>query len=219
MPNAYLNEDHIPAMTDPVEHLLQRTRERSPASSRYDFEFAGDYERSVFPVLQRTKVGKIRLIGTGFFIASGGIFVTAKHIFEGDDIIDSDYFEIAQMGNDHVERRDITHIHSHDVLDIAICSLELSHDQCVSCENHPVVSTMQADPIIRDRKSEVLGSYVFAQTLVHDPEPDTTGEHDFEDTQLINWRGHWEKRYVEEIHPDGLRNVNGRCYATSIFVE
>lgn len=206
-------------MTDPIEPFLQRTRHRSPASSKYHFEFIGQNESAVFPVLQRTTNGILRLIGTGFFVAPGSIFATAKHIFEGDDISESDYFEVSQVVEDDVVRRDITHIHSHTELDIAICKLGPPEETGVDYESHPIVGVMEDDPIILDDKYEVLGSFVYAQTLVHDPEPDTTGKYGGDDTQLLNRRGHWEKGYIEEIHAKGLRKVGGRCFSTSIFVE
>ena len=78
---------------------------------------------------------------------------------------------------------------------------------------------MKHDPIIHGDRTEVLASFVCSHTLVHNPEPDLTGEFDGDDTQRINFRTHWEKGYVEEVFPDGLRDVKGRCFTSSIFVE
>lgn len=199
-------------MVDPVEPLLQRTRQRAPANSMYDFGFRGVGERTVFPIIQHAAGGVLRLIGTGFFIAAGGIFVTAKHVFEGPDISDTDQFDVLQICENQIAQRLITHLHFHPEFDLVVGILAPSECDCPSCDEHPVVSVMSLDPIVSDLGNEVLASYVFAHTLVHDQDDDPL-------TRLINHRGHWEKGHAEEIFPTGDGRVRGPCFSSSIFAE
>jgi hypothetical protein len=202
-------------MKDPAESKLQRTRQRSLASKRHKFEFFEDSQRAVFPIVRRDTTGVIVLSGTGFFVAPGGIFVTAKHVFEeGEDIDHSNSFEIIQEGVDHVESRLITEVILDANLDIAVGRLESPHEQCASCENHPVVGIMQLDPEIH----EVLGSFVFSHTLINPPE-ELQSDDKTELYQKVKFRSHWEVGLAEEIYEDGLGHVKGRCFGTSVFVE
>ena len=201
-------------MSDPTEQQLQRTRQRSLASARHKFEFFGDDQRAVFPIVKRDDAGTISLYGTGFFIAPGGVFATAKHIFEGHDVLQSDSFEILQEGAGHVEPRSILEVVIDAASDLAVGRLESPHDGCQSCEEHPVVGIMELDPEIH----EVVGSFVFSHTLIDQPENVET-ENGIELGQRVQFRSHWEVGLAEEVYPNGLGFVKGRCFGTSIFVE
>jgi len=199
-------------MVDPVEPLLQRTRQRARANSMYEFDFRGVGERAVFPIIHHAADGVMRLIGTGFFIAAGGIFLTAKHVFEGPDISNTDHFDALQVCENQIAQRLITHLHSHPEFDLVVGRLAPSEIDCPSCDEHPVVSVMSLDPIVSEQGNEVVASYVFAHTLVHDQDDEPL-------TRLITHRGHWEKGHVEEIFPAGDGRVTGPCFSSSIFTE
>ena len=107
----------------------------------------GDFERTVFPMLRHAK-GRVTLIGTGFFIAPHGLLATAKPVFEVGDTSERDSFDIFQHCGNDFRQRLITRIHSHCEYDIAICELESAHNNFPTCRDHPVVSTMQTDPVV-----------------------------------------------------------------------
>lgn len=191
---------------DPAEESLQLTRQRSVASSRYDFSFIGNNDRSVFPILHQPKHGRPMLKGTGFFALPGGLFLTAKHVFEGNEISCDDAFDLIVDCDGTIDQLPIKEIHLHETLDIAIGLVELPTQASI-------VPFMHDDPILSEQGAEPLAAPVFAQTLVRVLKP-------FDQSQvLLTRRYHWEKGYVEEIHSDGLRYVSGRCYLTSILAE
>ena len=196
------------------ENKLQRTRSRSLAAKRHCFDFIDGYQKSVVPIFKFSKSGTIELIGTGFFVAINGIMATAKHVFEGNDIHQSDKFEILQECGKEIYTRPIKKIISHPSKDLAIAQLDDPHDFCSDCSNHPIVSTMELPP----EKNEVVASFSFSHTVVHEPEP-----FKFSDgkalAQRIRYRSHWEIGLAEDSHPDGFMIIEGPCFTTSIFVE
>jgi hypothetical protein len=196
------------------EEKLQQTRPRSLASKRHRFDFIDGYQKSVVPIFKFSKSGTIELIGTGFFVAVNGIMATAKHVFEGNDIQQSDKFEILQECGNEIYKRPIKNIIGHPSKDLAITQLDNPHDSCSDCSNHPIVSIMELPP----EKNEVVASFSFSHTVVHEPEP-----YKFSDgkalAQLVRYRSHWEIGLAEDFYPDGLMFVEGPCFTTSIFVE
>lgn len=201
-------------MVDPAESQLQHTRPRSLAAVRHRFEFVPAAHRAVFPIVKRDSAGKITLYGTGFFVAPCGVFASAKHIFEGDDVLSSDSFEILQEGDGHVKPRRIVDVVLDSESDIAVGMLERPHDDCSSCDAHAVVGIMELAPEVH----EVVASFVFSHTLIHGTEP-IEGPTGVESYQLVQHRSHWEVGLAEEVYPNGLGFVKGQCFGTSIFVE
>lgn len=201
-------------MSDPREYKLQHTRQRSLAANRHEFEFIGNNQRAVFPIVKRDDAGTIEMYGTGFFVAPGGIFASARHIFEGGDVLRTDSFEILQEGEDHVYPRTITEVVIDETSDLAVGRLEPPHEDCQSCEKHPVVGIMYLDPEIY----EVIGSFIFSHTLVDQPEYIET-KNGSELVQRVRFRSHWEVGLAEEIYPNGLGFAQGHCFGTSIFSE
>ena len=59
-----------------------------------------------------------------------------------------------------------------EYLDLSVGTLEQAHDGYPFCQNHPIVSIMELDPVIR----EVVGTFVFAHMLVHEPEEHESDE-------------------------------------------
>ena len=199
--------------TDDAEKL-QPTRERSLAASRHTFQFLPGGEEAVFPIIKGTPEGVLEHCGTGFFVGPSGLFATAAHVFEGRDVGPDDEFSIIQSGPDHLVLRSIERVAPHPDHDVALGWLGPAHDGCEACSNHSVVAIMRLDP----EKGELVGSFVFSHTIVHDP-----ATYDFPDGpdkgQRTQYRSHWEMGISEEVYPDGLGNLSGRCFGTSVFVE
>jgi len=196
------------------EDKLQPTRHRSLAAQRHRLDFLPGYQKSVVPIFNFSNDGTIELVGTGFFVAVNGIIATAKHVFEGNDIHQSDEFEIQQESSNTIFTRPIDNIIKHPTRDLAIAELGDPHESCADCTNHPIVSIMELPPV----KNEVVASFTFSHTVVHEPEP-----FEFPDgiapAQLVKYRSHWEVGLGEEFYPEGFMFVKGPCFTTSIFVE
>jgi Trypsin-like peptidase domain len=77
----------------------------------------------IFPILKQTSVGDFHLIGTGFFISTAGIFVTAKHVLldvigpKGEQICP--ILLVQFLGTGYL-MRPIVRFTIHEVADIAV---------------------------------------------------------------------------------------------------
>ena len=82
-----------------------------------------DPKHTIFPIIKRDANGSISLIGTGFFIAENGVFLTAKRVLL--DVIDRNGVQTHQialvqfMGGSYV-LRPILKCTSHEIADISV---------------------------------------------------------------------------------------------------
>ncbi|MEB3212291.1 MAG: hypothetical protein VKL39_13100, partial [Leptolyngbyaceae bacterium] len=147
-------------MTDHREQLFQKTRIRSSATGRYAFEFISPYEKTVFPIMQRFANGTSQLAGTGFFIAPGGIFLSAAHVFEIDVSNKDSFWTVIQDTENSLVELDFEEVRVRpDNRDIAVGKIDMQGLE------HPIVSIMELMPEV----NEVIATFVFSQTLVHKP--------------------------------------------------
>ena len=165
-------------MVDPTEQYLKRTRVRSDIVNRYAYQFIPPYEKSVFPIFQRSLGGASRLAGTGFFLAPSGIFLSAAHVFELEHNEGDSYWiiYIDSDGNEH-DLNFVEIMIKPEGRDIALGQVEMSG------LDHPVVSIMELLPEI----DEVMASFAFSHTLIHNIE-----EQDGVQVQRVQYRSHWE---------------------------
>ena len=192
---------------DPIEAQLQLTRSRSVVNGRFSFSFAADFDRTIFPIIHQPRGGRPRLIGAGFFILPWGLFVTAGHLFEGNDIADDDAFDaLVDLGGGNLRQIPIEEIHRSEERDVAFGIVSMESDA-------PIVPVMQLPPIVTEGGAEPIGAPVFAHTLVQELRPLSPDE------VLFQRRYHWELGYAEEIHEHGRGFVRGRCFSTNIFAE
>ena len=198
------------------EKKLQPTRDRSLAAARHGFEFKPGEHRAVCPIVKVSKSEVMELCGTGFFVAPGGVFATAKHVFEIHVLPDDEFEVIQECADGALVRRPIQRgdIVTHEACDAAVLKLEPLNAEDAPCDDPPWVEVMRLDP----EPEELVGSFVFSHTIVHDPE--TMMFEDGEDlAQRIQYRSHWEVGLAIETHADGHRLVKGRCHETSVFLE
>ena len=144
----------------------ERTRHRSSTTARYRFDFIDDGERAVVPILKRDRNGIRALVGTGFFVASDGVFATAKHEFTGSDVSPGDAFEVMYCAVDGtISVWPVDSIVPHDDADLAVCALLQPPEREGFVLDHPVVAFMDLVPEFK----EVLGTFAFFDTEVHPP--------------------------------------------------
>lgn len=195
---------------------LQPTRHRSTAAGRFILKFNQGFERAIFPIITLSENGVRELAGTGFFIAPGGIFASAKHVFEGDDIDKSSSLHIMQDDSErNLFTRQIVQTVLHDEFDLMIGKLGEPHEDCNDCANHPIVSAMNLWP----EKNEVIGSFTFAHTVFEDVEKAELVQGETEAIQQIKYRSAWEMGHGEEYFPNGQGFVKGPAFRSSVFVE
>ena len=184
------------------------TRERSKASSKYKFEFLRNSRFAIVPVLQRYQEG-YRLIGTGSYFIHPNIFITAAHLFDGDDINPNDSFYIFS------ERSldwplEIIKIHRHETLDFAFLIIENEGEKFFDGINPLAVMNLPPE------KHEIVGVFGFSHSIV---DHSNTIEQNGEFFQNMQIRSKWEVGGVLEIHDSGRGMVKGQCFETSILAE
>ncbi len=134
------------------------TRDRSAVSGRYLFKFIGNSQKAVAPVLQKYQTGEYRLIGTSSCFIKPNLFITASHIFDGDDNNTDDGFYIIYDTNP--EPLLITHIYKYEALDLAMFQIDLNYSE--QLEEIKPLAVMNLPP----EKSEVVATFGFSHTVI-----------------------------------------------------
>lgn len=196
-------------MTKQTEYDFRLTHNRSLTNKKYKFEFLGNSEKAIVPVLQRYNTEEYNLIGTASYFIAPNIFITAAHIFVGRGINQSDTFHI--LLNDMEETIPIiTRTEINSDLDIVLFEIDQHFIHCLNGLNP--LGTKMMPPY----KGEVVGSLGFSHTIV---DPDNIFISTQGDQQLMKIRSKWELGGVLEIHNQGCRQVRGECYETSVLAE
>lgn len=199
----------------PGHDRWNRPRTRSEASARHAFRFVDDGQYAVFPILKLSSTGDLALCGTGCFVAPGGVVLSARHVFEGNDVAPGDQFWILQScAADSPVARRITQFVLHDELDLAVAELDNRPELGPAFDEHPTVGIMKLDPEIH----EVVASFVYPHTLIQHTRVDASGEW-IDVEHFIRLRSHWEVGLVVGVHPAGLRLVKGPCIESSVLVD
>jgi len=132
-------------------------------TSKNDLGESVDPKHSIFPILKRHKSGEFIFLGTGFFVATTGIFVSASHVFS--DVIrdpEVDAFFILQFQESNVYcPRPITSCVQHDIVDIAVgfCA-PMTHNETGDPYFNPVLRLSRR----RARIGEPLFTYAYPAT-------------------------------------------------------
>ena len=147
-----------------------------------------------------------RVIGTGFFIAKPGIFLTARHCLYRDEDMQEGWEDLTATCHCAVGLR--SYAVGRDT-DIAIGQLDFG--DCPECINHRVFQLCTWDPEPRekmihwgcsDSDIDLLSTYTLADGRVHDK---LTGR-----AVYNQHHGHFE-----EFHPKGVGLANWPCYRTT----
>ena len=191
-----------------MAHGFRLVRERSLANSKYEFNFIGNSHRAVVPVLQRYDAG-YRLIGTGSYFIKPNIFITAAHLFEGEDIKPNDSFFIISEGSSNDPLKIIA-IHKHESWDLAFMVLEQPGEKYF--EGTDPIAVMNLAP----EKDEIVAVFGYSHSTV---DPNNVTEVNGDVVQIMQLRCKWELGAVLEIHDNGHRFLKGQCFETNILAE
>ena len=194
-------------MADLNEHKLQRTRTRSDVVYRYSVDLHGQHLGTVFPIFQRTADGVSKLVGTGFFIAPHGVFLSAAHVFELEVSPEDSFWIVYLDGDNQPLKLDVGEVRVRpEGRDIAMGEVN------VEGLKHPFATVMESLPM----EKEVVASLVYSHTLVHEPVQEPNGS---EEIQHIQRRWHWEMGVVEQVSHEGYPFTPGPSFISNIFVE
>lgn len=191
------------------DYNFNSTRDRSAACNKYEFNFIANAGKAVVPVLQRYQSGEYRIIGTGSYFIKPNIFITAAHIFEGDDINPDDGFYVIIEGATNpiplIQR------HAHETLDIAM--LVLDDSGIAYLEDVNPLAVMNLPP----EKCEIVAIFGYSHSIV-DPEQTITVDNG-DVYQNLRLRTKWEVGGVLNVYKSGVRLLKGECFETSVLAE
>lgn len=164
---------------------------------------------AVFPIL-RADDGRPEIVGTGFFIAREGIFVTARHCFEHEGRIASDHsFVIFQMGegNTYYQRPIMRAWHS-DRADVSVgVAAPMNH----RTTKKPLVNTVMILTAERPPVGTEVVTYAFGNS-----QKEVLGSK----TKLI-FAPRFQDGVLLDYFPNGRDSVmiNWPVYETSLFLQ
>lgn len=169
-----------------------------------------DLSHTVFPILKDVGGGKLELIGTGFFIAESGIFLTAKHVLL--DVMDGDgkqthpIFLIQFLDGQYVFRG-IARCTSHHVADIAV--------------GIPVQMTNNANgmPLKNKLLTLTAAGQCVGEPVVTYAYPKSVFKYD--KVQELHFHPDYFNGVIHEFFPNGRDSVMmpGACMQTSIHMH
>lgn len=192
-----------------MAYKFELTKDRSAVNGKYTFTFVGNSHKAVVPVLQHRQSGEYRIIGTGFYLIRPNIFITAAHIFKGNDINDDDSFSV--LLEDAPDPIPLTHKYNHESLDIAFFILDSTSLDYLEDVNPLAVMNMLPT------KNEVVAIFGYSHS---DVDPMNKCEiDDGEAMQNTILRSKWELGGVLGIHDSGRGFVKGQCFETSVLAE
>lgn len=164
---------------------------------------------AIFPIL-RAKDGRLDIVGTGFYIAREGIFVTARHCFEHEGDIASDHsFVILQMGEGNIYyRRPILRAWHSSQADVSVgIAAQMNH----KLTNQPLLNQVMVLTAERPPVGTQVVTYAFGNS-----QQEVAGSK----TKLL-----FEPRFQEGILIDYFPNgrdrvmINWPVYETSLVIH
>ena len=144
----------------------------------------------IFPILKQVVAGDFQLIGTGFFIGSFGLFLSAKHVLRDcfDDNKDEKYpICICQFfPNNQYQLRNILWCSSHYISDVAVGLVEPTS----RIESTPVLTITTSPPSIGGK----VATFAY-------PKTQQVRQDDY--VQILNLDGAFSDGEIVDYFPNG----------------
>jgi hypothetical protein len=171
----------------------------------------GDPSEAVFPILSQDAKGIFSLIGTGFFIAENGIFVTAAHVISA--VLDEHdnptgplgLFQFSPGGKYYP--RPIHCATRHPVADVAVgVAWPMHHNQT----GHPLPNKLLSLSTSAPGLGTVVSTYAYPKTTIQRGSP-----------QVIHFEPAFFDGQVVEHFPNGRDRavLPGACFQTSMVIH
>jgi hypothetical protein len=167
---------------------------------------------AIFPIVRFKPDGKMDLLGTGFFVCTNGLFVTARHVLSAPfDAKGQQRFPIAMLhfyGENMYLVRPILRCAMHPVADVAVgVAAPMKRNSDGEPLTNPILTLTTAPPDIQTRV--VTYAYPRYANL------------EIEEQQKFNMLPRYYDGQIAESLPDGRDRVllPGPCYRTSIILH
>jgi Trypsin-like peptidase domain len=184
-------------------------------SDRYSAQTADgtqtDISQTIFPIVTQGQDGLFVAIGTGFFVAENGIFVTAAHVVKA--ILDEQGnvtgpFGIFQfLPGDKFFIRPIHRTTRHSIADIAVGVAAPTHHNTTGAPMPNKILTLAANP---PSVGSLVCTYAYQKT---DIQPGTP--------QIVRFNPGFFEGVLTEHHPQGRDKVllPGPCFRTTMVIH
>jgi S1-C subfamily serine protease len=162
----------------------------------------------VFPILRRDASRKLHLVGTGFFIAENGIFVTAKHNLFQKPGVPYEALMILQFapGNKY-HQRPVHRCVWHPVADVAVgVAWPMHHTKTAQALSNKVLRLSANAPPVEAR----VATYAYPKTTIVHRSP-----------QVVHTEPAFFEGELIEYLPDGRDRIllPGPCFRTSMVIH
>lgn len=165
----------------------------------------------VFPILRQEPSKDLHLVGTGFFIAENGIFVTAKHVvtsvFDAHDV-PRQPLVILQLGPDNTYyQRPVHRATHHAVADVAVgIAWPMRHNTTGLALPNKLLRLLLTPPPI----GEVVATYAYPKTTILHGTP-----------QQVHLESTFFEGHLVESFPGGRDRIllPGACFRTTMVVH
>jgi len=164
--------------------------------------------QTTFPILKQDLSNRFQLIGTGFFISSCGLFVSARHVLrdcfeEKTGAQKHPIFLVQFTSKGHYSLRHILWCSTHNIADVAIGCVEPSE----YIQTTPCLTLSTSAPSIKDK----IATYAYPKTTI-----ERIG-----DQHVWNFVPSFYDGYITESFPGGRDRVllPGPCYQTSMTIH
>lgn len=165
----------------------------------------------VFPILRQEPSGDFYLVGTGFFIAENGIFVTAKHVITsvfGDNSVPAQPLIILQFGPGNTYyQRPIHRCTHHPIADVAVgVAWPMRHNTTGSPLPNKLLRLATSPPPI----GSLIATYAYPKnTILHGVPQEVHLEPTFFEGQLVEYFPNGRDRFM----------LPGPCFRTSMVIH
>lgn len=170
-----------------------------------------DPAHAIFPIVTQQNDGLFVAIGTGFFVAENGIFITAAHVI--DTVLDESGnpagpFGIIQfLPGDNYYVRPIHRTTKHRVADVAVGVATPMHHKVTGAPMPNKILTLSSNP---PRVGSPVSTYAYPKTEIQPGKP-----------QVVRFEPGFFDGFLLEHHPQGRDSVvlPGPCFRTSMVMH
>ncbi len=164
---------------------------------------------AIFPIIKHDRNGFICLIGTGFFIAENGLFLTAKHVLM--DVLDDNgnqthAISLVQFLEGSYVIRPILKCSSHEVADISVgISAPMASSNGKTLKNKLIKLTSNIGEV-----GKGVFTYAYPKTVI---------KHSAK--QTLHFNVDYYKGFIQKDYPNGRDKIllPGACFQTSMYIH
>lgn len=166
-------------------------------------------DQVIFPILKASARKKIDLIGTGFFISTNGLFVTARHVLH--DVINENRLQthaiamVQFLPENHYKIRPVDRCFAHREADVAVGVVRGLEHKIRGAFSNKVVTLTTREPDI----GEVVFTYAYPNTQIIRRDASI---------QELRFSPNFYEGVIEHSYPEGRDRflIPWPCYQTSI---